>query len=314
MKMLLAEMLKSRSVRLVLAAGFCILLQAALRFPMIAAIRTLTELTGAERMYLVHEAGRILIPFQLLPAVLAGYLGFRICCSFTPSLRWMDIICSMTDERNQLLLALLEEKRQSSQRREHSENLAHQLHNTAGAGLLLLDAGNTDPERMEQILEKLAKQTEQYLDASVLSSESSGFRYEPVDFYTVACRALAGFPESGTRLEGEKKPMPMYGDAFWLEEMIRSLLENALGFTRGQVRMSIRYSNSRKEYELELSHPGSVNFRHPVRYQSARTGHYGIGLSLADAVAEQHHGTLRIAETDGEVRILVRLPVVPLEI
>ena len=72
MKMLLAEMLKSRSVRLVLAAGFCILLQAALRFPMIAAIRTLTELTGAERMYLVHEAGRILIPFQLLPAVLDG--------------------------------------------------------------------------------------------------------------------------------------------------------------------------------------------------------------------------------------------------
>lgn len=106
----------------------------------------------------------------------------------------------------------------------------------------------------------------------------------------------------------------MFGDAFWLEEMLRSLLENALDFTIGPITLAAGRNPLDQSCELTILHPGSLGSHIPRRYATQRAGHYGIGLALAATVAERHQGSLQIREEKGQVIMEVGLPVLSLEI
>lgn len=306
----------SKKLAALIAAGlFCILLQAALPLSLEQSVERLMELSPPEQRYLLREAAAGLIPFQLLVAGLAACLGFLICQGPAVGSRWLKAVEDLSGERELLILELLEEKREAAVRRENSENLAHQLRNTAGAGLLLLDAGCPDPERILKILEKIARQTEAYLTESVRSSGESGFRYEHLDLNRIIRQAAASVGKGTIQVQlKDPEGLTMFGDAFWLEEMLRSLLENALDFTSGPITLAAGRNPLDQSCELTILHPGSLGSHIHRRYATQRAGHYGIGLALAAAVAEKHQGSLQIREEKGQVVMEVGLPVLILEI
>jgi signal transduction histidine kinase len=127
--------------------------------------------------------------------------------------------------------------------------------------------------------------------------------------------------ESGIELLLDAPSMQVCkGDADLLFQMFANILDNALKYTppQGQIRVQLRTAvvDSGHSILIADSGPGiSLGerknvFRRFYRVESSRTEHpgHGLGLSLVQAIAQYHHGTVELASNNPGLQVRVHLP------
>lgn len=126
--------------------------------------------------------------------------------------------------------------------------------------------------------------------------------------------------ESGKRIEAEIEPdLLVEGNANQLRQLVSILLDNALSHGSGEeISLSLRPEKHTAVLRVSNAAPALTAeetahlFDRFYRTDKARTetgAHYGLGLSIAKAVAEAHGGTIRAAHRDGKAIFTVMLPI-----
>jgi hypothetical protein len=147
-------------------------------------------------------------------------------------------------------------------------------------------------------------------------------RAEPLDLaQTVRAAAELYEPvaeEKGCALKVDVEPGIMIrGDRHLLSQAVANLLDNALKYGGGEVKLSAHQHDGRAALEVSDSGPGipederEAVFDRFVRLEPSRsTPGNGLGLSLVRAVARLHNGTVQLGETqpgNGHPGLTVRL-------
>lgn len=146
----------------------------------------------------------------------------------------------------------------------------------------------------------------------------------PVAFFEIAERCASDFAPlaemEGKSLEAQVEPgVFAKGPADDLERVCGILLDNAVKYCDegGTVRMNL--VRQRKTAVLKVSNPcaglreddlGHLfdRFYRADESRDRKTGGYGIGLSIAQAIAERHKGRLEVASTNGVVEFTFTVP------
>ena len=162
----------------------------------------------------------------------------------------------------------------------------------------------------------------QLLDLS--RAENAEVPMEQLDFSrTVTGEVLAfeslAFDQGKTIRSGIDDGILLTGNPSQLRQLTSILLDNALRHSTGD-EISITCSRQQHSAVLTVSNEGDEIppekaerlFDRFYRVDEARSGdsrHYGLGLSIAKAVAERHGGSIGVSSGDGKVRFTVTLPV-----
>jgi two-component system OmpR family sensor kinase len=142
------------------------------------------------------------------------------------------------------------------------------------------------------------------LEASeLLTSIASRFEWRAQE----AGRLLRALPSSG---------FPVRGDRIRLEQALGNLVDNALRYGAGEVRLSAARSDGLVELHVTDEGGGfppeflAQAFERFARFDQARTrGGSGLGLSIVRAIAEAHGGSAHLANTNrGGADVWVVLP------
>ena len=136
--------------------------------------------------------------------------------------------------------------------------------------------------------------------------------FDLAELYTAAAE------EGGQVLEHDIPPiLPAFGDRDMLQQAVANLLDNALKFSPpgGTIRLDARVAGRLLEISVADQGPGIPAADRPraterfFRGESARnTPGSGLGLSLVQAVAVLHGGTLRLEDNRPGLRAVVALP------
>lgn len=129
-------------------------------------------------------------------------------------------------------------------------------------------------------------------------------------------RAIAG----GTDLGLELQPAAVYGDALLVGEALSNLLDNALRYTPGGGRVTVRLMVQGAEAVLEVEDDG-VGIPEADREKVLRRFHRvdgtpgegcGLGLAIVKEISNLHGGRveIRAGESGNGTRVIVYLPVV----
>ena len=154
-------------------------------------------------------------------------------------------------------------------------------------------------------------------------SESAETPMEPVELSRVAAGETLAFEslafELGRTIRSDVEPeVWVQGSAAQLTELVSVLLDNALRYAAGEtVELTLRRQG--RAAVLQVSNEGAAIppdrlarlFDRFYRLDEARSGgegHYGLGLSIARAVAEKHGGGIGVKCEDGRVIFTVTLP------
>ena len=125
--------------------------------------------------------------------------------------------------------------------------------------------------------------------------------------------------EAGKPLQEEIAPdIRVTGDADKLRRLISVLLDNAIKYGADGGAITLTLQKTDRQALLTVSNPGEPIspehlphlFERFYRADASRGEHsgYGLGLSIATAIAAEHHGTLR-AESDAvSTRFLFQIP------
>lgn len=124
--------------------------------------------------------------------------------------------------------------------------------------------------------------------------------------------------ESGQTLEHDIPPiLPAYGDRDMLQQAVANLLDNALKFSPpgSTIRLTARAAGRTLEISVSDQGPGipaedrARAVERFFRGETARnTPGSGLGLSLVQAVAALHGGTLRLEDNQPGLRAVIALP------
>lgn len=212
-------------------------------------------------------------------------------------------------------------------------NASHELRTPLAIQETLLDVGLSDPAADVASLREMAGRLRQVNQRSkrliegllALARSQQGLTHaEPVDLAVVTRDAVeALIPEAaarGVRIQSDLRPGAVRGDPVLLEHLAGNLVENAVrhnsrgGWVRvatsgdgGQVALTVVNSGPRVEpaQVAELFEP----FRRGVRERTATNRGAGLGLSIVEAVATVHGGTVVAqARPEGGLTVRVEIP------
>jgi len=152
---------------------------------------------------------------------------------------------------------------------------------------------------------------------------------EPADLYlnevvsdcARAARVLGTSRQVAIDVSGEATDIPMCGDEGLLRQLVMNLLDNAVRHAPqgGRVQVALQRRVGSAELSVEDSGPGvpagdyARVFERFVRLGPPGSGGgAGLGLAIAQWIAEQHGGTLQVAG-DGQAssRFVLTLPLEP---
>ena len=177
---------------------------------------------------------------------------------------------------------------------------------------MALRSAGEEVDRLSQLAE----------DLLVLARSDQGrlpLRREPVELKVLLDRVRERFArraqQAGRKLvvdapEGDKANV----DPLRLEQALGNLVDNALRHGAGEVRLSASRNGARAVFEVSDEGPGfpagfqGRAFERFTRADEARTGGgAGLGLAIAQAIAEAHDG--EAATSNGDPRTIVRISV-----
>ena len=109
------------------------------------------------------------------------------------------------------------------------------------------------------------------------------------------------------------------GNSTQLSQLVSILIDNAIQHSQNGEEIFVSLTNTRSVAVLSVINTGqpipqdqmAQLFERFYRADEARNGednHYGLGLAIAKAIAEAHHGKIDVSCSDGKVCFTVRLP------
>lgn len=152
-------------------------------------------------------------------------------------------------------------------------------------------------------------------DITLLSRADEGslaLRYERLDAAEIAARAVRKIETAaqakGVRLNlhSERKTPPLEGDDERLAHALTKLLENAVKFSPegGEVGLTVRAQDGAVAFAIRDQGPGIapedagrifMRFFQAERTSKSHPGGYGLGLAVAQVIAQAHAGEIRVA-------------------
>ncbi|WP_337187292.1 HAMP domain-containing sensor histidine kinase [Phenylobacterium sp.] len=154
--------------------------------------------------------------------------------------------------------------------------------------------------------------------------ESGGIRCEmrPVDLMQITERAVEAFQpaaeEGGRTLFGKLEgPCLVLGDARLLSQLLGNLVDNALRHTPAGAVVAVEVRSDLEDVVLAVSDDGPGVPEHDLphltlrfyRVDDSRSGAgTGLGLTLAAAIVNLHHGVISISNLRPGLRVEVRFP------
>ena len=165
---------------------------------------------------------------------------------------------------------------------------------------------------------------EQMLELARADSGQGKADLRPVDLSTLAADALLPFDpvffEQGLMLSSQlAEGINVNGDAGRLKEVLDILLDNARKYTEPPGTVNVRLERwGHHRCRLTVSNPGPPLsaaeqkdiFKRFYRTDPARSrdGSFGLGLSIAQRITEEHHGRIWVESSGGYNRFTVELP------
>ncbi len=171
-----------------------------------------------------------------------------------------------------------------------------------------------ETERMGELVGRL-------LDLS--RAESARTPMEDTDLSGIVTGEALAFEslayENGRTLRtGVEDGIRVSGDRTQLQQLVSVLLDNAVRHSSGG-EISVSLGREGRSAVLRVENEGEIpqeklgrlfdRFYRADEARSSEGDHYGLGLSIAKAVAERHGGTVRAACRDGKVEFTAVLPV-----
>ncbi len=162
----------------------------------------------------------------------------------------------------------------------------------------------------------------QLLDLS--RAENAEVQMEQVDFSrlvtgeTLAFESLA-FDNGKTLQCGIEDGIFLSGNNSQLTQLVSILLDNAIRHSSGEaVELSLEHKGN--EAVLSVENDGEAIppekqkhlFERFYRVDEARDGeghHYGLGLAIAKAIVEKHHGSIGVSCQEGKVKFTAAIPI-----
>lgn len=271
-------------------------------------------------------AGQVLRPLQYINTAVhraaAGDLGQRIAL-VGPKDEISELAGNFDD-----MLSQLERSFTASQR--FAQNASHELRTPLATTRAMLDVALAAPESPEQqqLLERLRIMNERSIEtvsalldlASIEASPASG---TGVDLAQVAREALdASQGEAAARGIGVSTDLaaaPAVGDPVLLRQLAANLIQNAIRHNHDGGHLALATGSAGGRATLEVSNSGPMldagpmaELLEPFRRGAGRTagvrGH-GLGLSIVQAIVEQHHGSLELLPlAEGGLKVSVSIP------
>ncbi|HKQ68023.1 MAG TPA: ATP-binding protein [Polyangiaceae bacterium] len=181
----------------------------------------------------------------------------------------------------------------------------------------LLQQGGVDDERAKhsgEVIERAAKGQasliDDLLDVSRIIAGKLRLSLSDIDV-TVAVQAAVDAASVDAKrrgvelsMRGPAKRLPVMGDATRLQQAVANLLTNALKFTPDGGRIDVTVDEVDRRASIRVRDTGVgidpdflpslfVRFSQADRTTTRSTGGLGLGLSIAHAIVEAHHGTIR---------------------
>jgi len=228
---------------------------------------------------------------------------------------------AMLDAKRQLLMAI-------------SHELRSPLTRARIATELLPESRNR--ERLEEDLRDIERMITDIMESEQLQSNHAILNLEALDIISLTLDELEVISPStlvsvnDTAINAQQpfttvEPVFIHGDAGRLRILLRNLVTNAQQHGKneqGLVHVDINFLTTLTEVQLTVSdhgpgiareHLSAVKepFFRPDASRSRNTGGFGLGLTLANLIAEAHGGSLDIAsdpETQPGTRVTVTLP------
>ncbi|MCD7918826.1 MAG: HAMP domain-containing histidine kinase [Clostridiales bacterium] len=157
---------------------------------------------------------------------------------------------------------------------------------------------------------------------TLVRAEREAPQMEPLDFSRLVLGGVLPFEgvafEQGRTLEEQiDEHITIPGNPGQLSQLVAILMDNALSHSEGAGSISIALRQERGEAVLTVSNPGFIPegdrseiFVRFFRSDANRsgTGHYGLGLTIAQTIVVAHQGEIQVDCTNGRVTFTVRLP------
>lgn len=261
--------------------------------------------------------GRTLRPVEEIRAriaeITASDLGLRVPVP-TSSREFAALATTSNDTLSRLEKSVEEQRRFAS-------DVAHELRNPiAGLSLqleeALMDREDTDPwpviESSLTAAERLSAIVDDLLTIARLQSRSP--KMEPIDLGDLATARALNYPQ--IRVEAEPGVL-VEGSRIRLTRLLANLLNNAVRHADSRVEVEVRREGDLALLAVTDDGAGVAEadrekiFERFVRLEESKErdpGGTGLGLSISREIAEEHGGSLVLADSDRGARFELRLP------
>jgi signal transduction histidine kinase len=214
------------------------------------------------------------------------------------------------------------------QRQEKSENLIHQLQIDLSSVILQLDM--LQESTLENVCDPTIAQLEQISQAMKLylkeSKEISFLKYLHFTYVDLKELLMQTKKQFETSLQNKQltidlsvENMPVFADSYWIKEVFKTLLSNAIEYAPENSWISIWNENEPDKVEIFIANEAALSgklleesmFRRFA--SSSSNNHFGIGLHMANSIVKEHFGRLYLTNDAHQTCFHIVLPVNVLE-
>ncbi|WP_301081932.1 sensor histidine kinase [Faecalibaculum rodentium] len=189
------------------------------------------------------------------------------------------------------------------------ENLCHQL--KSGLCALQLQADISENPPMIRAVRHMNELVENMLKTAGQSALEKGMTFSSLSLDRLVTNIVMNHPHM-TRIKTNLAPVRFHGDCFYLQELLLTLLDNALDACSGEDKVFLQLRSAQDHIFLTVKNQGLISqdqldaaFQ---RYVTSSPGHFGIGLAMAGEIAQAHHGTLSGKASDGWITMTLSFP------
>ncbi|WP_370688001.1 sensor histidine kinase [uncultured Faecalibaculum sp.] len=244
----------------------------------------------------------------------------HICMVFTEKTRNREIENKqiLQEQRIRELQAHLRLQKETEEYRKQScENVAHQM-KTQLSTALLYTGGCPQAGKLQESLQNAFAIADSFIAASSCLPSAAEYHYQIARIDQIlqdAVLQLAEFADQKhiSLVLENLDPVEIAVDQNSLLQAFKTLIENSIQNcpVRTDIHVSGKVSGNR--YVIRFLNPGHLTQGMSKRYSSTGSGHYGIGLSMAQQIVMRHFGEITINQVSDQVEIRISLLIHKLE-